>query len=40
MRDFRDAKAMAHALREALKGNGMQTSHSELSGADREGVRL
>jgi len=29
MRDFRDAKAMAYALREALKGNGMQTSHSE-----------
>jgi hypothetical protein len=29
MRDFRDAKAMAHALREALTVNGMQTSHSE-----------
>jgi hypothetical protein len=29
MRDFRDAKAMAHALREALQGRGMQTTHSE-----------
>ena len=29
MRDFRDAKAMAHALREALKANGSQTTHSQ-----------
>jgi hypothetical protein len=29
MRDFRDAKAMAHALREALTRNGMETTHSE-----------
>src|SRR5262249_49879623 len=29
MRDFRDAKAMAHALREALKGCSLQTTHSE-----------
>ena len=29
MRDFRDAKAMAHALREALKGDGLQINHSQ-----------
>jgi hypothetical protein len=29
MRDFRDAKAMAHALREALKGHAVETTHSE-----------
>jgi hypothetical protein len=29
MRDFRDAKAMAHSLREALKAKAIQTSHSE-----------
>ena len=28
MRDFRDAKAMAHALREALTRNGVETTHS------------
>lgn len=29
MRDFRDAKAMAHSLRDALKVKAMETSHSE-----------
>jgi hypothetical protein len=29
MRDFRDAKAMAHALREALKAKAVETSHSD-----------
>jgi hypothetical protein len=29
MRDFRDAKAMAHSLRDALKTNAVQTTHSE-----------
>src|SRR5215813_13677557 len=29
MRDFRDAKTMAHALRDALKANGVGTTHSE-----------
>ena len=29
MRDFRDAKTMAHALREALKGRAVETTHSE-----------
>src|SRR5882724_4414713 len=29
MRDFRDAKAMAHSLREALKAKAVQTTHSE-----------
>ncbi|MDQ0471314.1 ClpX C4-type zinc finger protein [Labrys wisconsinensis] len=29
MRDFRDAKAMAHALREALKAKAVETTHSE-----------
>jgi hypothetical protein len=29
MRDFRDAKAMAHALREALKVKAIETSHSD-----------
>src|SRR5262245_462656 len=29
MRDFRDAKAMAHALREALTRNGVETTHGE-----------
>src|SRR5215475_9176600 len=29
MRDFRDAKVMAHALRHALKGREIETSHSE-----------
>ena len=29
MRDFRDAKAMAHALRDALKAKAIETTHSE-----------
>jgi hypothetical protein len=29
MRDFRDAKVMAHALRDALKSRAFETSHSE-----------
>jgi ClpX C4-type zinc finger/Glyoxalase superfamily protein len=29
MRDFRDAKAMAHALRDALKAKSVDTTHSE-----------
>jgi hypothetical protein len=29
MRDFRDAKAMAHALRDALKTKAVETTHSE-----------
>ena len=29
MRDFRDAKAMAHALRNALKAKAVETTHSE-----------
>jgi ClpX C4-type zinc finger/Glyoxalase superfamily protein len=29
MRDFRDAKAMAHALRDALKAKTVETTHSE-----------
>src|SRR5262245_42639217 len=29
MRDFRDAKAMAYSLREALKGRAVQATHSE-----------
>ena len=29
MRDFRDAKVMAHALRDALKSRAVKTSHSE-----------
>ena len=29
MRDFRDAKVMAHALRDALKSKAVETSHSE-----------
>jgi ClpX C4-type zinc finger/Glyoxalase superfamily protein len=29
MRDFRDAKAMAHALRDALKAKSIETSHGE-----------
>jgi transcription antitermination factor NusG len=29
MRDFRDAKAMARALREALKANAVETTHAE-----------
>jgi ClpX C4-type zinc finger/Glyoxalase superfamily protein len=29
MRDFRDAKAMAHALREALKAKSIETTHGE-----------
>jgi len=29
MRDFRDAKVMAHALRHALKDRAIETSHSE-----------
>jgi hypothetical protein len=29
MRDFRDAKAMAHALRDALKAKSVEISHSE-----------
>src|SRR5882672_6624808 len=29
MRDFRDAKAMAHSLREALKAKSVSLTHSE-----------
>ena len=29
MRDFRDAKAMAHALRNGLKAKAVETTHSE-----------
>jgi hypothetical protein len=29
MRDFRDAKAMAHSLRDALKAKAVETTHSE-----------
>jgi Glyoxalase superfamily protein len=29
MRDFRDAKVMAHALRDALKMKTVETTHSE-----------
>jgi len=29
MRDFRDAKTMAHALRDALQGKAIETTHSE-----------
>jgi hypothetical protein len=29
MRDFRDAKIMAHALRDALKARTVETTHSE-----------
>ena len=29
MRDFRDAKTMAHALREALKSKAVETTHSD-----------
>jgi hypothetical protein len=29
MRDFRDAKTMAYALRTALQAKGVETSHSE-----------
>ena len=29
MRDFRDAKAMARALRDALKAKAIETTHSE-----------
>lgn len=29
MRDFRDAKAMAHSLRDALKAKAMEITHSE-----------
>ncbi len=29
MRDFRDAKAMAHALRDALKSRAVETTHSD-----------
>jgi ClpX C4-type zinc finger/Glyoxalase superfamily protein len=29
MRDFRDAKVMAHALRDALKAKSVETTHSE-----------
>src|SRR5215470_7117842 len=29
MLDFRDAKTMAHALREALKSRAVETTHSE-----------
>ena len=30
MRDFRDAKAMAHSLRDALKARAMEITHSEF----------
>ena len=29
MRDFRDAKTMAHSLREALKSKAVETTHSD-----------
>ena len=29
MRDFRDAKSMAHSLRDALKGKAVETTHSK-----------
>src|SRR5262249_6351516 len=29
MRDFRDAKAMAHSLRDALKAKAVETTHAE-----------
>ncbi len=29
MRDFRDAKAMAHALRDGLKAKAIETTHCE-----------
>jgi hypothetical protein len=29
MRDFRDAKVMAHALRDALNSKAVETTHSE-----------
>jgi hypothetical protein len=29
MRDFRDAKVMAHALRDALKSKAVEITHSE-----------
>jgi uncharacterized protein len=29
MRDFRDAKTMAHALRGALQAKSVETTHSE-----------
>jgi ATP-dependent Lon protease len=29
MRDFRDAKVMAHSLRDALKTKAMEITHSE-----------
>jgi len=29
MRDFRDAKFMAHALRDALKAKAIETTHAE-----------
>ena len=29
MRDFRDAKAMAHALRNGLKAKAVEATHSE-----------
>ena len=29
MRDFRDAKAMARSLRDALKARALETTHSE-----------
>ena len=29
MRDFRDAKTMAHALRDALQVKAVETTHSE-----------
>jgi hypothetical protein len=29
MRDFRDAKVMAHGLRDALKAKAVETTHSE-----------
>jgi hypothetical protein len=32
MRDFRDAKAMARALREALKAKAFETTHAEALG--------
>jgi hypothetical protein len=31
MRDFRDAKVMARALRDALKAKAIETTHAESS---------
>ena len=36
MRDFRDAKAMAQTLREALNAKSVSLTHSEVPGTDRQ----